>query len=89
MIEREERLLFTHNQLKQKNYQTQFARLSKALTSQFYLEAMFIAYAIIEDRTEAILRFEGKQIRDKRFVSLDRKLRKIRGMLLDKSVLCG
>lgn len=85
----EDGIIIAENLLKQKNYQTQFVRLNKALTNQFYLEAIFIAYAIIEDRTEAILRYEGKQIRDNRFVSLDRKLRKIKGILQDKSVLCG
>ena len=38
------------------NYREQFKRLNKALASGFNLEAMFIEYAIMEDRTESILR---------------------------------
>ena len=39
---------------------------------------MFIAYAIIEDRTESILSYEGNEIRSKGFVSVTRKLNKIK-----------
>ena len=77
------------NLQKQKNYRVQFTRLNKALVHQFYLEAVFIAYAIIEDRTEAVLRYEGKQINSKGFVSLDRKLRKIRSTLTEEQCICG
>ena len=37
------------------NYKTQFARMNKALKNEFYLEAIFIEYAILEDRTESVL----------------------------------
>lgn len=47
------------NMLKYKNYKEQFQRLNRALTSGFYLEATFIEYAILEDRTESILRHAG------------------------------
>ena len=49
----------TDNQLKYENYREQFKRLKKALNSGFNLEAMFIEYAIMEDRTETILRHGG------------------------------
>lgn len=45
---------------KHENYREQFVRLKKALVSEFYLEAIFIEYTIIEDRTESILRHAGK-----------------------------
>ena len=48
------------NLQKHENYREQFVRLKKALTSKFYLEAIFIEYSIIEDRTESILRHAGK-----------------------------
>ena len=48
------------NQLKFENYREQFKRLNSALNSGFNLEAMFIEYAIMEDRTESILRHAGK-----------------------------
>lgn len=44
------------NQQKFENYKEQFRRLNKALANGFNLEAMFIEYAIMEDRTESILR---------------------------------
>ena len=44
------------NQQKYANYKEQFKRLNRALAGGFHLEAMFIEYAIIEDRTESILR---------------------------------
>lgn len=47
------------NQLKYANYKEQFKRLNKALVNGFNLEAMFIEYAIMEDRTESILRHAG------------------------------
>lgn len=41
------------------NYKTQFDRLKAALENEFYLEAIFIEYAILEDRTESVLRHAG------------------------------
>ena len=48
------------NQLKYENYREQFKRLNSALSHGFNLEAMFIEYAIMEDRTESILRHADK-----------------------------
>ncbi len=48
------------NQLKYENYREQFKRLNSAIRSGFNLEAIFIEYAIIEDRTESILRHAEK-----------------------------
>ena len=50
----------TENQLKYENYREQFKRLKSALNSGFNLEAIFIEYAIMEDRTESILRHADK-----------------------------
>ena len=66
------------NQQKHENYTEQFVRLKKSVNSKFYLEAMFISYAIIEDRAEAILSYEGNEIHSKNFVSIDKKLNKIK-----------
>ena len=60
--------MVTENQLKYNNYKEQFKRLDKAINNRFYLEAMFIAYAIIEDRTESILSYESNEIHSKGFV---------------------
>jgi len=50
----EERIIT--GQQKFENYREQFRRLNRALTYGFNLEAIFIEYSIIEDRTESILR---------------------------------
>lgn len=44
---------------KQSVYATEYKRLSKALKEQFYLEAVAIGYAIIEDRLVAFLHHAG------------------------------
>ena len=49
----------SENRLKYENYKEQFKRLNKALANGFNLEAMFIEYAILEDRTESILKHSG------------------------------
>ena len=47
------------SQKKYDNYREQFKRLNKALANGFNLEAMFIEYAIMEDRSESVLRHAG------------------------------
>ena len=48
---------------------------------------MFIAYAIMEDRTESILSYEGNEINSNRFVSINRKLKKIKQIAERKNSL--
>ena len=48
------------NQQKYLNYKEQFRRLNRAISNGYNLEAMFITYFIIEDRTKAILIHMGK-----------------------------
>ena len=78
--------LFSNKQ-KQLNYQEQFKRLDRALKQKFYLEAMFIEYAIMEDRCDSILGYEGNQINSKNFVSIDRKIDKIKKIAEHKKSL--
>lgn len=61
------------NMQKYANYKEQFGRLKKAFNNKFYLEAIFIEYAIIEDRLESVLRHSGKY-NPKRHTSLNSKL---------------
>lgn len=70
------------NRQKYENYREQFKRLNKALANGFHLEAMFIEYAIMEDRTESILRHAGQweaylKGRKGSPVSIDSKIRRI------------
>ncbi len=48
------------NNQKYVNYKEQMGRLKKAMNSGFFLEAIFIEYAIIEDRLESIMRHSGR-----------------------------
>lgn len=68
----------TDNMQKHANYKTQMGRLKKALSYQFYLEAIFIEYAILEDRLESVLRHSGNwNPKPGRFPSLDSKRKTI------------
>ena len=68
----------TDNMQKYANYKTQMGRLKKALTNQFYLEAIFIEYAIMEDRLESVLRHSGNwNPKPGTFPSLDFKRKKV------------
>ena len=80
------------NVQKYQNYRNQFTRLNKALREEFYLEAIFIAYAIMEDRTESILRHTGKweayeKSRKGRNQTIDSKIRYIQKMAEAKKSL--
>ncbi len=48
------------NMQKYSNYKEQFSRLYKAIKNEYYMEAVFIEYSIMEDRTRAILKRAGK-----------------------------
>lgn len=72
------------NMQKYANYKEQFGRLKKALNNSFYLEAIFIEYAIVEDRLESVLRHSGR-FNTERYVSLSEKLKRIKEMLRSKS----
>ncbi len=77
---------------KYENYKEQFKRLNKAMNNQFYLEAMFISYAIMEDRTESILRHAGAwdqylKSRKGRGPTIDSKIKKIMKLAEQKKSL--
>lgn len=77
---------------KQENYKVQFQRLKKAMENAFYLEAVFIEYAIMEDRAESILAYEGNQIvpkNDKEFISFTRKKIRIEKLSERKESIIG
>ncbi len=82
----------TENRLKYENYREQFKRLNNALHNGFNLEAMFIEYAIMEDRTESILRHLGKwdvymKSRKGREPNIDSKIRYIQKIAEEKKTL--
>lgn len=77
------------NMQKYENYRVQMDRLKKALKSGFNLEAIFIEYAIIEDRLEAVLRTAGRwNVKEgKRPPSIEKKLSLVRKMAEEKKGL--
>ena len=77
----------TERMLKGENYREQNVRLKKVMNQHFYLEAVFIEYAIVEDRLASILRYEGNEIKSNSFVSIDRKLNKLEAVARDKKGL--
>lgn len=64
------------NMQKYANYKEQMKRLKMALEYKFYLEAVFIEYAIMEDRLESALRHSGKwDPKPGQHISIDRKIK--------------
>ena len=79
----------SENMQKYENYKEQFRRLDRALKLGFNLEAIFIEYAIMEDRTSSILRYENNSVKPKgdRQPSIDKKLGKIKTIAREKGAL--
>ena len=82
-------MILPENMQKYENYKEQFKRLDRSIKEGFNLEAVFIAYAIMEDRTESILRYENNSIKPKKGhrVSIDAKLRKVKTISSEKESL--
>lgn len=73
------------NQLKYENYSIQMGRMKSALSGHFYLEAIFIEYAIMEDRLEAILRHADKwHPKEGTFISFDSKAKRVAKLAEEK-----
>ncbi len=80
----------TDNMQKYENYREQMGRLSRALKAEFYLEAIFIEYAILEDRLESALRHGGRwDPKPGKFVSLAAKVHKIEAMAREPKSLAS
>lgn len=78
------------NMLKFENYKKQMERLKKAMANHFYLEAIFIEYAILEDRLESALRHSGKwQPKPDQFISIDKKVRLLKQQAEEKKSIAG
>lgn len=70
---------------KQQAYTQSFDTLKKAMQNSFYLEAVVITYAIMEDRLVSFLHHAGVLTRDKGELRIDRKLYPYMRELLGKS----
>lgn len=80
------------NLQKYENYKEQAKRLKKALEYGFNLEAIFIEYAMFEDRTESVLRHADKweayvKSRKGRDVTIDSKINYIQKLAENKKDL--
>lgn len=68
-----------NNYQKNERYSELMEKLKKSIEEEFYYESIFIIYAILEDRTESILRHANIETVDEnnRPLSLNTKLNKI------------
>ena len=67
------------NMQKYENYKAQMERLNRAIKEHFYLEAMFMEFAIMEDRCESVLTHAGVFRPDRHF-TITKKLRRIEAL---------
>lgn len=74
------------NMEKYSNYKEQMGRLKKAMDHHFLLEALFIEYAIMEDRCESLLRHSGV-FNPERHDTINKKLNRIADLARNKKAL--
>ena len=74
------------NMQKYDNYKEQTGRLKKAMDNHFLLEALFIEYAIMEDRCESILR-HSNAFNPERHKTINGKLNRITELARNKKSL--
>ena len=68
------------NQQKYENYKAQMGRLNRAIKEHFYLEALFIEYAVVEDRLESILIHAGV-FRPDKHDTITKKMRRLDALI--------
>lgn len=73
------------NMQKYFNYQEQMVRLKKALAAQFYLEAIFIEYAVMEDRLASVLIHSGRKCGEREGIAS--KIKKVATLGTEESSL--
>lgn len=68
-----------NNRQKNEKYASLMDKLKKSIRNEFYYEAIFIEYAILEDRTESLLRHAKLKTKgpDEKNLSLAMKLKNI------------
>ena len=74
------------NMEKYRNYKEQMGRLKKAMDNHFLLEALFIEYAIMEDRCESLLRHSGV-FNPEKHDTINKKLNRIAELARNKKSL--
>ena len=68
-----------NNYKKNEKYSELMEKLKKSVEQEFYYESIFIIYAVLEDRTESILKHANIEIKkdNNRSLTLNEKLNKI------------
>ena len=68
------------NMQKYESYKAMHENLSKAMRNEFYYQAIFIEYAILEDRLSSVLKYASVSYtnRDGKDISISKKINKIR-----------
>ena len=73
--------MYEKNMEKYEVYKSMNKNLSKAMRAGFYYQAIFIEYAIIEDRCSSVLRHAGVKYQDSKGheLKISEKIKKMRG----------
>lgn len=74
-----------NNKDKNKIYSDLMSKLKKSMSNEFYYEAIFIEFAILEDRTTSLLKHANKKYKD---LQLAEKLYKIKTLSVFKDKYC-
>ena len=72
------------NEVKHANYKEQMKRLNLAIKNRFLLEAILIEYGILEDRTEAFIRYSLGENKLDKYQTINRKINKLKALVGDK-----
>ena len=72
------------NELKYENYKEQMKRLNLSIKNKFYLEAIFIEYSILEDRTDALVRYCCGGAKASKYHKIAPRINKLKAVVGDK-----
>lgn len=72
------------NEVKHTNYKEQMKRLNLAIKNRFLLEAILIEYGMLEDRTEAFIRYSLGENKTDKYQTINRKINKLKALVGDK-----
>ena len=72
------------NEVKHTNYKEQMKRLNLAIKNRFLLEAILIEYGMLEDRTEAFIRYSLGEDKTDKYQTINRKINKLKALVGDK-----
>lgn len=74
-----------NNKDKNKIYSELMSKLKKSMSNEFYYEAIFVEYAILEDRTSSLLKHANRKYNN---LTLNEKLSRIKSLYIFKDKYC-